>query len=223
MPVSPLLKAPFQALQFYHIVCKSIDGLLLFPDEQDYFVFHQRFQRFTQSYFDVWSYTLLENHGHYIIKVKSTENIIDAVKKMKPKHLTESQCRLAQNTTDELIMNRMLERQMNRFLVSYCNYYKNKYFHHGGLFQKPFKRIKIQDADHLQQAIIYTHANSQKHDIIKDYKLYPYSSFLPICNSHQNGVFKEVVDFFGGVDLFVKLHDQQINYYYSSYWRYYGF
>lgn len=218
MPVSPLLKAPFQASQFYHIVCKSIDGLLMFRQEKDYSVFKNRFHQFTQGYFDTWSYCLLENHTHFIIKVKSIESIIDTIKKLTPENCTKSQNRLLQNKTDELLLDEMLERQMNRFLVSYTNYYKNQHAHRGGLFQKPFKRINIKGEAHLQQAIIYTHANSQKHGIIDDYKIYPHSSFLSICNNYTEGAFKEVVGFFGGITSFKKIHEEQIKHYYNKDW-----
>jgi hypothetical protein len=43
MPVSENLKAPFYPGQNYHIILKSIDGLLLFREDMDYAVFLTRF------------------------------------------------------------------------------------------------------------------------------------------------------------------------------------
>lgn len=210
MPVSPLLKAPFYSSQFYHIVCKSIDDVLLFRQEKDFAVLHQKFQQFTESYLDVWSHSLLINHTHYVVRVKEIENILDALKQQKTEKLTQSQRRLLENPTHEKKLDEMLERQMNRFLVSYANYYKNKYDHHGGLFQKPFKRISIDDDSHLQQAIIYTHANPQKHGMVDDYRQYPYSSYHSICNRYEENSYREVLNFFGGLTLFKKIHYEQI-------------
>ncbi len=210
MPVSPLLKAPFYSSQFYHIICKSIDDVLLFRQEKDFPVFHQKFQQFTESYLDIWSYSLLINHSHYVVKVKAIENILDTLKQQNPEKLTQSQRRLIENPTQETMLDAMLERQMNRFLVSYANYYKNKYDHDGGLFQKPFKRIRINDDSHLQQAIIYTHANPQKHGVVDDYRLYPYSSYHSICNRYEENSYREVLNFFGGLTLFKKIHAEQI-------------
>ena len=94
------------------------------------------------------------------------------------------------------VFDEMTERQVNSFMVSYANYTKNKYQHHGGLFQKPFKRIRIDSDVHLQVAIIYTHANPVKHKIFKDYLFYPlhfhvllhtYNFFLPVKGGLSDG------------------------------------
>ena len=47
MPTPQRLKAIFYPEEYYHIVCKSIDGLLLFDEGQDYEVYNERFKKFT--------------------------------------------------------------------------------------------------------------------------------------------------------------------------------
>ncbi|MEO6540661.1 MAG: hypothetical protein ABIN74_06720 [Ferruginibacter sp.] len=123
------------------------------------------------------------------------------------------------DSKNDVLFDEMIERQMNSFLVSYANYCNNKRNRKGGIFQKPFKRIRIDDDAHLQQAIIYTNANAQKHHLVTDFKKYPHSSYTGTITG--NNIFikvKNVLDFFGGLDNFINIHKNQIDYYYLRDW-----
>jgi putative transposase len=216
MPVPELLKAPFIPVKHYHVVFKSIDGLLLFRDAAHYSVFLNRFYQFTNAAVENWAYCLLNNHAHFIVKVKALTEVIKNISEIDAAKQTISMKKLLADSNSESVFDEMLERQINSFMVSYVNYTKNKYGHNGGVFQKPFKRIAITADVHLQQAIIYVHANSVKHNIFKDYERYSYSSYASI--NKNAGMYCEnekVIDFFGGVDKFVALHAAQIKYYYD--------
>ena len=120
---------------------------------------------------------------------------------------------------NELLLDAMIERQMNRFLVSYSSFYYVKYNRKGGLFQKPFKRIQIPDDASLQQAIIYTNANAQKHSLVKDFTSYGYSSYHEILQNMDTWInSRAVIGFFGGRDQFDEIHKKQVDYYYSNSW-----
>lgn len=170
MPTPKLLKANFYPLAYYHLVCKSIDGLLLFPQTIDYELYKERFKKFTGDFFDVWSFCLIPNHTHHIIKIKSNESIKQFIRELSPGNITSAMKAFYEESDNEIFFNKMIERQMNSFLVSYANYMNNKYNHKGGIFQKPFKRIRIDDEAHLQQVIIYANANAQKHKLVGDFK-----------------------------------------------------
>ena len=217
MPTPPEFKAPFLPECFYHIVCKSIDGILLFKEAIDNHVFLQRFQQFTAPVFDVWSYCLLNNHTHHIVRIKPSADILENIKKQEDK--TQAMKSFLSDQNNEFFFDAMIERQMNSFLVSFANYTNNKYNRKGGLFQKPFRRIKIADDIHLQQAIIYVHANAQKHNIVKDFKRHAHNSyFTTIKNDSTFTDAKSVLDFFGGAEKFVSIHKSQVDYYFDGNW-----
>jgi putative transposase len=219
MPTPETLKAHFSPVEYYHIVCKSIDGLLLFQDNQDYKTFKERFKIFTGDFLDVWSFCLLTNHTHHIIKTKSSASIYQLIHQIPKKERTNSMKRFYEERENEIFFNKVIERQMNSFLVSYANYVNNKYERRGGVFQKPFKRIQIDGEAHLQQAIIYTNANAQKHELVKDYKNYPFSSYLPVLqNDHSWVDSKNVLEFFNGINNFIFTHNQQAAYFYQKDW-----
>jgi REP element-mobilizing transposase RayT len=219
MPTPEQYKAPFCPVAYYHIVCKCIDGLKLFIDEKDYLVFKERFKRFTSCFFEVWSYNLLPNHTHHIIKTKSVKIITQHLSALQKEERTKAMLLFLKDDQNEILFDQMIERHMNSFLVSYANYCNNRRGRKGGIFQKPFKRIKIDDDIHLQQAIIYTNANAQKHKLISDFKKHPYSSYAAII--YEDDFFVEtrnVINFFGSKESFIKIHKEQVDYYYKNNW-----
>jgi hypothetical protein len=219
MPTPEKLKAIFYPGAYYHIVCKSIDGLLLFHDNIDYQVFIERFKKFTGDLIDVWSYCLVPNHTHQVVKIKSIETIVQFIAGMVPENTTDAMNAFFADTANEALFNKMIERQMNSFLASYANFINNKYNRVGGIFQKPFKRIQIEEESHLQRAIIYTNANAQKHNLTDDFKLYPFTSYLQILKNDQYFVdAKSVLTFFNGVEKFKLIHEEQVAYYYQRDW-----
>ena len=219
MPTPEQYKAPFYPTAYYHIVCKCIDGLKFFNDEKDYHVFKERFKQFTSGFFEVWSYNFLPNHTHHIIKTNSTENITQNIAALQKEKQTKAMLHFLNDAENEILFDEMIERQMNSFLVSYSNYCNNRRGRRGGLFQKPFKRIRIDDDTHLQQAIIYTNANAQKHKLVNDFKNHPYSSYAAIINEDDCVVETQtVINFFGGKENFIKIHKNQVDYYYKNNW-----
>ncbi len=219
MPTPKSLKATFYPNAFYHIVCKSIDGLVLFHESSDYEVFNDRFKKFTGDFFDVWSFCFIPNHTHHIIKLKSIESVNQFIHELSPNNRTEAMIEFYTESDNELFFNKMIERQMNSFLVSYANYINNKYNRKGGIFQKPFKRIEIKEEGHLQQAIVYTNANAQKHKLVDDYKGFTFSSYLSIIKEDNYFVdTKNVVEFFNGLENFISIHELQVAYFYQKDW-----
>jgi putative transposase len=219
MPTPVRYKAPFYAGSHYHIIFRSIDGLKLFEVEENHHLFLQRFSRYMFCICDCLAYCLLNNHVHFIIQIKPQDILIRSISAIQKDERTVSMNRFliepeTENNTDILI-----ERQVNSFMVAYTNAYNLSYIRKGSLFQSPFRRTEIKEESHLQQAIIYTHANAQKHGIIKDYKAYKYSSYWEIVQANSVYVnVSKVLAFFGGRDKFIDLHQIQIDHFYNKGW-----
>jgi putative transposase len=216
MPVSESLKSPFLPDNHYHLVFKSIDGILLFRQGSDCGIFLERFQHFTNFAIDTWAYCLLGNHAHFIVKIKPIDAIVKAINTIDFAKQTVAMKKLLSATDKASLVDEMLERQVNSFMVSFANYTKNKYRHHGGLFQKPFKRLEIDTDNWLQTAIIYVHLNSLKHKVFIDYAAYLHGSyfyFVRLCNTYCAA--EEVLEFFGGLDQFISLHAAQAKHYFE--------
>ena len=219
MPTPNNLKAQFYPDEYYHIVCKSIDGILLFNDDKDHQVFNERFKKFASDFLDIWSYCHIPNHTHHVIKIKSIDSINHFIKKLAPQQLGFAMKAFIADIDNPILFDNLITRQMNSFLVSFSNYINNKYNRKGGIFQKPFKRIIIENDAHLQQAIIYTNANAQKHGIIDDYKHFQYSSYSHALKNDQYFIdSKNMLQFFEGLANFLSVHDLQVAYFYQHNW-----
>lgn len=218
MPIPEEYKAPFSSNKYYHILFRSIDGVPLFKTEKEHIFFLEKWKRFTDPVFETWAYSLLNNHTHFIIKVKQQEEVIQTLCTLTDDAKTKAIREFLEKKEDSLI-GPIIERQINSFMVSYTNTYNNIIERKGGLFQQPFRRTQITEDKHLQQAIVYVHANAQKHGLVKDFKVHSYSSYKSIIDNNEIFVnAKKVLDFFGGIDGFVSIHKEQVAYFYSRQW-----
>ena len=79
----------------------------------------------------------------------------------------------------------------------------------GSLFEKHFKRIKLDDEEYLRQLIVYVHLNPKHHlDLnFEDYRFSSYQSFLSQKETKLERA--EVLDLFGGLENFIFCHHEK--------------
>ncbi len=156
MSIPAKLIAVFDEECYYHIVCKTIQGNQLFKTDENKRFFLQRYHFFLGRFIETYAYCLLDNHVHFLVRIKSTASI---------EKLLTAQPQTGRSITQQYFLDRkvtldeLLERQFNSFLVSYTRSYNNFLLRKGHLFNRPFKRIAVTDPIHLRQLIIYIHAN----------------------------------------------------------------
>ncbi|MBX9781891.1 MAG: hypothetical protein K2X48_01225 [Chitinophagaceae bacterium] len=216
MPIPEEFKAPFHFHQHYHITFRSIDGIPLFKTINERSFFLEKWKRFTEMIFETWAYCLLSNHTHIIIQIKSQEQIIEALSQLMDDSKSIAVKKFLEQPSEDLFQ-RAVERQINSFMVSYANTYNNYSERKGGVFQQPFRRSLIADDAHLQQAVICTHANAQKHRLVKNFIDYPHHSYHSILNGNTTFVnVQAVLAFFGSRENFIQRHKDQIDYFYND-------
>lgn len=95
----------------------------------------------------------------------------------------------------------------SNFFNSYAKAFNKRNNRTGSLFEKHFKRIKIQDENYLRNIIQYIHLNP-KHHLNIDYKTYKFSSFQSIISTNQTKLARtEVLSYFDNVDNFIFCHN----------------
>ena len=86
----------------------------------------------------------------------------------------------------------------------------------GNLFYKPFKRVKIENDAQFTMAIIYIHANAMKHGMVKDFTAYPWSSWQTIISNQSTSLArKEIIEWFGSLEICIKAHKELTIYYFD--------
>jgi putative transposase len=219
MPTPSRYKSPFYPDSYYHIIFKCIDGLLLFQTTENHHYFLQKLSLYLNAVCDCLAYCLLNNHVHCIVHVKRKESLLNSIRTIVEENRTISMNRFLNEPEKEEHIDMLIERQINSFMVGYTNAINKVYNRKGNLFQSPFRRAEIKEESHLQQAIIYTHANAQKHGIIKDFKEYKHSSYWEVIHEVSTIVnVGKVLQFFGGKDKFIEQHRMQVDYFYNKGW-----
>ncbi len=213
MPIAIHLLSSFQEQSFYHVVCKSISGKQLFLSDENKRYFLERYQQLSGDYVDTYAYCLLDNHVHWLIKVKPEMGIYDYLSNIDVKELTITHKKFLQQ---ECLFHELIEQQFNRLFIAYSLAFNKKYDLKGHLFHRPFKRIEIADNTHLTQLFVYIHANPLKHGITKDFTIFKWSSYQSILSNLPTNIKrKEVLDWFGGRDQFIKAHKEMSEYFYE--------
>jgi putative transposase len=220
VPIPEKYKAPFCAGNYYHLLFRSIDGLSLFQDRKDYLLFLRQYAKYFQPVVHTLAYNLLENHSHLVVQVKDRKSLHQDLSSLTGKFRTSIMRKALSELANDYLINEMIERQANSFMASYVNLKNHDTGRKGGLFQSPFRRSFINDDAHLQQAIIYVHANAQKHGIVKDYRHHHYSSYHEILSGYSPNIdVPQVLEFFGGRDRFIQIHEKQVEHFYTNEWR----
>ena len=177
--------APFQIGEFYHIYNKSVANEKLFRNHENYRFFLEKWNTYLSGYLDVYSYCLIPNHFHFLVKVNSFDNDT----------------------------NQTLSSKFRQFFSSYALSY-NSYFHRkGGLFERRFKRIHVDEEDYLTMLIHYIHHNPVHHRVVNHYTKYKYSSYNSIISDKRTCVKRdEILEWFGKKEKFVEYHKLNLNY-----------
>jgi putative transposase len=97
--------------------------------------------------------------------------------------------------------------QFRRFFLSYSKSIKIQEARTGSLFEKNFKRQRIEDEKHLIWRVNYIHRNAEKHKLTGDYKNYCHSSYKSLLSDLPTKLERaEVLDWFGGKEGFIRFH-----------------
>jgi len=171
----------FESGEFYHIYNKAVRNDQLFFSDENYRFFLRKFHQYTVGIASVYSYCLLENHFHFLIRIE-----------------------------DDVDSSTVIE-GMRRFFISYSKALKNYVDRKGTLFERHLKRVKIESEEQLLWTIYYIHRNPTHHFITENYERYRWSSYPTILSTKETNLKREeVLSLFSGEDNFVEFHDRNI-------------
>lgn len=107
---------------------------------------------------------------------------------------------------------KFITQQFSNFFNAYAKAYNKQQNRTGSLFEKTFKRIKLDSDNYLKQLILYTHTNPVKHGFLEDFEAYPFSSYNEIVNNSSNFIpAKEVIELFSDLENFKYTHKYKSN------------
>ena len=95
----------------------------------------------------------------------------------------------------------------SNFFNAYAKAYNKQISRTGSLFEKHFKRIRLENELYLKNLILYVHLNP-KHHLDIDFKFFLYSSYQSIISDKETKLERnEILDLFGGKENFIFCHN----------------
>ena len=182
---------------FYHIYNRGINGCLIFKNEENYSFFLKKFELYLDKYCDIYSYCLMPNHFHFLIKAKSEDELKKLI-------LINNNLKSISNMGLHSPIN-IVSKQLGKFISSYSQAYNKVHKRHGPLLESPFKRIKVDTLDYLKNLILYIHLNPV--DIGIDYDIYKFSSYNSVVSKNKTKIKREeILELFDNEENFMNCH-----------------
>ena len=199
--------ATFFENHYYHVYNRTNNKETLFkrPGNQSYFL--NKYQKYISPFVYTHAYSLLGNHYHFSIQVKSMKEIFEYISKLKPGERTVLMNSYLENFNDE-ILNLLIINQFQNFQISYVKSLNNQIQRIGSLFQKKFKRSLFDPEIKFKYLQYYIHHNARKHGLVKDFRDHEYQSYHQIMKGSGELInIEEILSQFGNLNEFEKFHN----------------
>ena len=186
MPIPSKYLASFKPGECYHVYNRSHSGKLMFNKPDDYSLFFYLMKEHLCQWMDFYTYNLLPNHFHLIVKIKDIVRI----------------------NIDEIIpTHKIVSNQFRELFIAYTASINKHNGLHGGIFCTPYRRILIDCPNYFTHALFYINHNAVHHKICKRITDYKYSGYNSLISNKTTLLKrKEVFDWFGGRDQFIEYH-----------------
>jgi hypothetical protein len=212
MPVNDKYLATFECGGIYHVYNKTNNKELLFRSDTNYFYFLNQFSKYISPFADTYAWNLIPNHFHFVVKIKAVDEMLGSVTDIPLSRQTKSQKQFLISKD----VNMLLEMEFKRFFTSYAMSFNRMFDRKGNLFYRTFKRVRISKDSQFTQALIYIHANAQKHNLVKQFEKHKWTSYHTVISEKPTKLLRnEIIDWFGSKEQFIRVQYALTEYYYS--------
>jgi REP element-mobilizing transposase RayT len=192
--------------RFYHVLNRGINGEQIFKQVRNYNYFLERYAEHIEPIADTYAYVLMGNHFHFLIRTKPEVEVRRSIQHPERK------------------IQKIYGNQFAKLFNGYTQAINNQEGRSGGLFERPFIRIPVETDPYLLYMSYYIHRNPKKHNFVKDFTLYPHSSYQAIVSNEPTPVklaIPELLSWYGGLDGFLTYHASDTDLgdsWYEQYW-----
>ena len=183
--------------KYYHIYNRGINSCNLFKETSNYEHFLRLYEKYILPITDTFAYCLMPNHFHFLVRIKEEKNIYDKINQTGFKNLSGLK-----------IPNRP-SKQFSNLFNAYTKAFNKRYNRSGTLFERPFKRILIENESYLKYLVYYIHHNPVKHGFVEDMIEYVWSSYLTVSSPKNTKLSRqEVIRWFDDLENLKYFHMQ---------------
>lgn len=167
---------------YYHIFNRGNGNDKIFFATENYFYFLRKYHQYLFDYVETYSYCLIPNHFHLLIRVRDT-----------------------------VFNKQIISEQFRKFFISYSMSINKQEQRMGSLFIKNFKRKLILSDNNIRNVIYYIHSNPVHHKLCKKIEDYKWSSYSSILSDMPSKLPREkIFEWFGDKKGFIDFHNQTI-------------
>ena len=177
---------------FYHIYNRGNNRETIFRTAENYRFFLERYTHYIELIAATYAYCLLPNHFHLLIYIRLTPEL----------------------PTSGKVGNSTLQphRAFKNLFISYSMAYNRRYQRTGSLFQKPFKRKRVDNERYFMTLVTYIHRNPQKHGLINDFRDWPWSSYTAMISDKPTKIQRaDVIDWYGSRANYIDAHQDEVD------------
>lgn len=195
-PFCPLLPG-----NFYHVYSRAVGDEKLFRSDENYRYFFFKLLQYIYPVAQIWTYSLMPNHFHILIKVRDYEIIEEYFEFKYGKKLDPSI-----HSSSRFIM-----QQFSNFLNGYAKAYNKMYQRKGALFMDYIRRSEAKNDEDITSFIFYIHKNAVHHNLASHIGEWKFDGYQAITGNYPTDIEKrQVIEWFGSLDLLKKFHKQPV-------------
>jgi len=188
--------------RFYHLFNHAVGNEKLFLSRENYFFFLRKMKEYVLNVADVYAYSLLPNHFHLLIRIKSQEEL--------ELFFEKSKHRTFNNLQDD--MPRFVMQQFSNFFNAYTKAFNKMFNRMGSLFVDYVKRTETNNDSGITGFIFYIHKNAVHHGLTKQIGDWEFDSYPTIIDNRPTSLKRDdVINWFGSLKAFIQFHQQQID------------
>lgn len=228
------MRLPLEPEGWYHIYNRGNEGRTIFfsPDQYRYFL--TKYAAYMSPYWDTYAYCLLPNHFHLAVQIQSVDTILEHapndfknVNRQFLKELSQRFPEIGIPPSDVDLLNfknlvnlfaahehgryqlavYAVRERFRHFLLGYAKAVNQQQNRTGSLFQKLFRRRRVESEAYLATLIGYIHRNPLHHGLSSDWMTYPWSSYRSLLSEQATRLKRDkILEWFGGKALFEQTH-----------------
>jgi REP element-mobilizing transposase RayT len=198
----------------YHLFNHANGRENLFAEKKNYDFFLGRLSFHVLPVAYIYAYCLMPNHFHLLLKIRDESELIQYFKnKMTDTEPVDHILPLTPvKEMDSGLLIKKVSKSFSNLFNSYTQAFNKMYDRKGSLFIPNMKREEVSDDSSFCKVVHYIHANPVHHQFVKTIDKWPHSSYQVFLSKAPTKLEREfVLNIFGGLDWFIKYHQQPIN------------
>ena len=201
--------------RYYHLYNHAVGDENLFRQPDNYYFFLERYTRYILHIAHTYAYCLMPNHFHMLVRIRDA------------KELDTHFCHLKRTTNVPnagLNYSTFIMQQFSNFCNSYAKAFNTHFGRKGALFIDYVRRKPVEDDAYFTTLLAYIHRNPVHHEFCRDAFDWPYSSLHAICSNKPTKLERTtVLHWFGGVEPYIRFHQQNMIIPKGEDWEFGGF